>query len=184
MKLDTKNFEEKMKKSLSVYEKELGTIRAGRANPSVLDKVLVEYYGAPTPINQIATVRVADARTIAIQPFKASDCKAIEKAINSSDLGMPPQSDGKVIRLVFPALTEDRRRDLTKQIEKMGEDVKVALRNIRREANDMCKAMKKKSEMTEDEQKSSEKAVQDLTDKYIKELDKITEAKVKEIMTI
>ncbi len=137
MKLDTKNFEEKMKKSLSVYEKELGTIRAGRANPSVLDKVLVEYYGAPTPINQIATVRVADARTIAIQPFKASDCKAIEKAINSSDLGMPPQSDGKVIRLVFPALTEDRRRDLTKQIEKMGEDVKVALRNIRREANDM-----------------------------------------------
>ncbi|MBR6725585.1 MAG: ribosome recycling factor [Clostridia bacterium] len=184
MKLDTKNFEEKMKKSLSVYEKELGTIRAGRANPSVLDKVLVEYYGAPTPINQIATVRVADARTIAIQPFKASDCKAIEKAINSSDLGMPPQSDGKVIRLIFPALTEDRRRDLTKQIEKMGEDVKVALRNIRREANDMCKTMKKKSEMTEDEQKSSEKAVQDLTDKYIKELDKITEAKVKEIMTI
>ena len=173
-----------MQKSVSAHENNLSTIRASLANSAIVSKVMFEYYGAPTPINQIATVRVADARTIAIQPFKASDCKAIEKAINSSDLGMPPQSDGKVIRLIFPALTEDRRRDLTKQIEKMGEDVKVALRNIRREANDMCKAMKKKSEMTEDEQKSSEKAVQDLTDKYIKELDKITEAKVKEIMTI
>ena len=184
MSYDVKELETKMQKTIDNYNSELAVIRAGRANPELLNRINADYYGCPTPIPQMAQVSMPDARTIAIQPFKPSDCKAIEKAINASDLGMPPQSDGKVIRLVFPALTEDRRRDLTKQIEKMGEDVKVALRNVRREANDMCKAMKKKSEMTEDEQKSSEKAVQDLTDKYIKELDKITEAKVKEIMTI
>lgn len=184
MKLNTKDYEEKMKKTISVFEHEISTIKAGRANPAVLDKVQVEYYGAPTAINQIATVRVADARTISIQPFKASDIKAIEKAINTSDLGLPPVNDGKVIRLTFPALTEDRRKELTKQIEKMGEEAKVALRNIRREANDYCKNAKKKSEMTEDEQKQSEKSVQDLTDKYIKELDTIVAAKNKEIMTI
>ncbi len=184
MKLNTKDYEEKMKKTISVFEHEISTIKAGRANPSVLDKVQVEYYGAPSAINQIATVRVSDARTITIQPFKASDIKIIEKAINASDLGLPPVNDGKVIRLTFPALTEDRRKELTKQIEKMGEEAKVALRNVRREANDFCKNAKKKSEMTEDEQKQSEKLVQDLTDKYIKELDGVVAAKNKEIMTI
>ncbi len=184
MKLNTKDYEDKMKKSISIYEHELSTIRAGRANPAVLDKITVDNYGVPTAINQIATVRVSDARTIMIQPFKASDLKAIEKAINVSDLGMPPQNDGKALRLVFPPLTEERRKDLSKQIEKMGEEAKVALRNVRRDANEKCKELKKKSEMTEDEQKQSEKAVQDLTDKYIKELDKITAAKSKEILTV
>ncbi|MDD4773492.1 MAG: ribosome recycling factor [Eubacteriales bacterium] len=184
MKLVTKEYENKMKKSLTVYENELSAIRAGRANPAVLDKISVDYYGAPTAINQIATIRVSDARTIAIQPFKASDLRAIEKAINASDLGMPPQNDGKMLRLIFPQLTEERRRDLTKQIDKMGEEAKVALRNIRREANDKCKEMKKNKEMTEDEQKVSEKSIQELTDKYTKELDKITAAKNKEILTI
>lgn len=184
MKLITKDYEEKMKKSISVYEHELTTIRAGRANPAVLDKITVDYFGSPTAINQIATVRVADARTIAIQPFKVNDLKAIEKAINASDLGMPPQNDGKMLRLIFPQLTEERRHDLTRQIEKLGEEVKVALRNIRRDANDKCKELKKSKEMTEDEQKQSEKAIQDLTDKYIKEVDKITVSKNKEIMTL
>ena len=184
MKLNTKEYEEKMKKTISVFEQELSQIRAGRANPAVLDKVKVDYYGAPSPINNIATVKVADARTITITPFKASDLKSIEKAINASDLDMPVQNDGKMLRLNFPPLTEDRRKDLTKQIDKMGEDAKVALRNIRRDANDACKAAKKKSEMTEDEQKQSEKAIQDLTDKNIKEIDKIVAAKNKEIMTI
>ena len=184
MKLDTKIYEEKMKKSLASYEHELSTIRAGRANPSILDKVSVDYYGAPTAINQIATVKVTDGRTICIQPFKPTDIKAIEKAINTSDLGLPPMNDGKVIRLQIPPLTEDRRKELAKQVEKMGEEAKVALRNIRRDANDTIKASVKAKTMTEDEQKLSEKAVQDLTDKNIKELDKITAAKTKEIMTI
>ena len=184
MKLNTKDYEEKMKKSISIYEKELASIRAGRANPAVLDKITVDNYGVATAINQVATVRVADARTITIQPFKAGDLKVIEKAINASDLGMPPQNDGKMLRLSFPPLTEERRKDLTKQTEKMGEEAKVALRNIRREANDKCKDMKKKSDMTEDEQKQSEKAVQELTDSYIKEVDKVTAAKNKEIMTL
>ncbi len=184
MKLITKDYEEKMRKSLTAYEHELTTIRAGRANPAVLDKITVDYFGSPSAINQIATIRTADARTIAIQPFKVSDLKAIEKAINASDLGMPPQNDGKVIRLIFPQLTEERRHDLTKQIEKMGEDVKVALRNIRRDANDKCKELKKNKEMTEDEQKQSEKTIQEITDRYIKEVDKITMLKNKEIMTL
>lgn len=184
MKLITKDYEEKMKKSLAVYEHELTTIRAGRANPAVLDKITVDYFGSPTAINQIAAIRVADARTIAIQPFKVSDLKAIEKAINASDLAMPPQNDGKILRLIFPQLTEERRHDLTKQIEKMGEDVKVALRNIRREANDKCKDLKKNKEMTEDEQKQSEKTIQEITDKYIKEADRITSLKNKEILTL
>ncbi len=184
MKLITKDYEEKMKKSLAVYEHELTTIRAGRANPAVLDKITVDYFGSPSAINQIASIRVADARTIVIQPFKASDLKAIEKAINASDLSMPPQNDGKILRLIFPQLTEERRHDLTKQIDKMGEDVKVALRNIRRDANDKCKDLKKNKEMTEDEQKQSEKTIQELTDKYIKEADKITSLKSKEILTL
>lgn len=184
MKLNTKEFEEKMQKSVSNYEHELSTVRAGRATPAVLDKIPVEYYGEPTAINAVAEVRVTDARTIVIQPWETSMLKVIEKAILASDLGITPQNDGKVIRLIFPQVNEERRKELTKQVEKMGEDVKVAIRNIRRDANDRCKDMKKKSEMTEDEQKASEKAIQDLTDKYIKSVDGVTEAKKKEIMSL
>jgi ribosome recycling factor len=175
---------DRMDKTVSVLKEDFAAIRAGRANPHILDKITIDYYGQQTPLNQVGNISVADARCLVVSPWDSSLLKEIDKAILAANIGLTPTNDGKVIRLVFPALTEDRRRDLTKQIEKMGEDVKVALRNVRREANDMCKAMKKKSEMTEDEQKSSEKAVQDLTDKYIKDLDKITEAKVKEIMTI
>ena len=184
MKLNNKEYEEKMKKSISMYEHELATIRAGRANPAVLDKISVDYFGSPTPINQLAEVRLPDARTIAIQPWDASALKLIDRAIQASDLGITPVNDGKVLRLPFPQPTEERRKELNKQIQKMGEDAKVAIRNIRRDANDKCKDLKKKSEMTEDEQKQSEKAVQDMTDKYIKEIDVITTNKEKEIMAI
>lgn len=184
MKLDTKTYEEKMKKSLSSYMGELSTIRAGRANPDVLSKITVDYYGTPTAINQLAEVKISDARTLTIQPWDASTTKNVERAILASDLGLNPQNDGKVIRLVFPQPTEERRRELAKQISKMGEEAKVAVRNIRRDANDICKDMKKKNEMTEDEQKASERAVQDLTDKYIKEIDQVTDRKSKEIMEI
>nr|MBQ4319184.1 ribosome recycling factor [Clostridia bacterium] len=184
MKLNVKEYEDKMKKSASVYEQELSTIRAGRANPAVLDKITVDYYGSPSAINAVAGVNVTDARTIVIQPWDVKLVKTVEKAILASDLGITPVSDGKVIRISFPPLTEERRKELTKQIEKMGEEAKVAIRNIRRDANDKCKAMKKKSEMTEDEQKDSEKNIQDLTDKYVKEIDKITAAKNKEILEL
>jgi len=184
MKLNNKEYEERMKKTISVYEQELASIRAGRANPAVLDKITVEYFGTPTKINQMAEVRVADARTIVIQPWDASTLKSIDRAIQASDLGITPQNDGKVIRLAFPALTEERRKELTKQISKMGEEAKVAIRNIRRDANDKCKEMKKKSEMTEDEQKASEKSIQELTDKYAKEVDAVTAKKEKELMSI
>lgn len=184
MKLELKSYEERMKKSIAAYENDLATIRVGRANAKVLDKIEVEYYGTPTPINQMAEVKVPEPRALTITPWDATTLKMIEKAIQASDLGITPQNDGKTIRLNFPQLTEDRRKELTKQVAKMGEDAKVALRNIRRDANDKCKDMKKKSEMTEDEQKQSEKSIQDLTDKYIKEVDKVTEAKEKEIMMI
>ena len=184
MKLETKEFEVKMQKSIEAYKNELDTVRAGRANPNVLSRVMVDYYGTPTPVNQIGTVSCPDARTIVIQPWDSSTLKGIEKAILASDIGITPANDGKVIRLVFPQLTEDRRKELKKQVSKMGEDAKVAIRNIRRDAMDKAKDMKKNGEMTEDEQKASEKAVQDLTDKYIKELDVITAAKEKEIMEI
>ncbi len=184
MKLNTKDFEEKMKKALSVYEENLGSIRAGQANAAVVSKVNFEYWGAPTPLTSMADVRVADAKTLTITPYDASTLKEMEKAILASDVGITPTNDGKVIRLVFPQPTEERRRELVKQVQKMGEDAKVAIRNIRRDANDLCKKMKKDSEMTEDEQKASEKSVQDLTDKYIKELDGITAKKEKEIMQI
>ncbi len=184
MKLDTKEFEEKMKKSAAVYESELGTIRVGRANASVLDKITVDYYGTPTQINAMAQISIPDARTMVIQPWDASTLKSIEKAILASDLGLNPQNDGKVLRLMFPMLTEDRRKELSKQVSKMGEEAKVAIRNIRHAANDKCKELQKKSEMTEDEQKISEKAVQELTDKYIKEIDAITAKKTKDIMAI
>lgn len=184
MKFDTKTTEEKMKKSISAYSENLSTIRAGRANASVLSKVTVDYYGVPTQINQMAEVKTSDARTLTIQPWDASTLKDIEKAILASDVGITPQNDGKLIRLTFPQLTEERRKDLIKQIAKHGEEAKVAIRNIRREANDKCKDLKKNGEMNEDELKQSEKSVQDLTDKYIKEIDKITEEKNKEIMSI
>ncbi len=184
MKLDTKEFETKMKKSVDAYSAELSSMRAGRATPDVLAKITVEYYGSPTPISGVATVSVQDARTLMIQPWETSMLKAIEKAILTSDLGINPQNDGKVIRLAFPPLTEERRREMAKQISKMGEGAKVAIRNIRRDANEKTKLHKKNGEMTEDEVKTSDKAVQDLTDKYIKEIDRITEVKNKEIMAV
>ncbi|MBO4428433.1 MAG: ribosome recycling factor [Clostridia bacterium] len=184
MKLDKKEFETKMQKSTSSYESELETIRVGRANPNVLNKITVDYWGVPTPITQVGDVKVPDARTLLITPWEANLLKAVEKAINMSDLGINPQNDGKSIRLVFPPLTEERRKDLQKQVAKFGEEAKVAVRNIRRDANDLCKKMKKDSQMTEDEQKASEKEIQDLTDKFIKKIDEITERKQKEILEI
>ncbi len=184
MKLNTKDFEEKMKKAVSVYEENLSSIRAGQANAAIISKVNFEYWGAPTPITSMADVRVADAKTLTISPYDATTLKEMEKAILASDIGITPTNDGKVIRLVFPQPTEERRKELAKQVQKAGEDAKVAIRNVRRDANDLCKKMKKDGEMTEDEQKASEKAVQDLTDKYIKEIDAVTGKKEKEIMQI
>ena len=184
MKLDTKEYESKMTKSVASYKENLSTIRAGRANPDVLKKIEVDYYGSPTAISSIAEIKVTDARTIVITAWDKSAMKGIEKAILTSDLGIHPQNDGACIRLTFPPMTEERRKDLSKQVAKMGEDAKVAIRNIRRDANDKTKAMKKNSEMTEDEAKTSEKQVQDLTDKYIKEIDTITAEKTREIMEI
>ena len=184
MKLDTRDYESKMKKTLAAYAENLSTIRAGRATPEVLKKIEVDYYGSPTPIASIAEIKVTDARTLTITAWDKSAMKGIEKAILISDLGINPQNDGSAIRLTFPPMTEERRKELSKQISKMGEDAKVAVRNIRRDANDKVKAMKKASEMTEDEAKASDKAIQDLTDKFIKEIDVITAAKTKEIMEI
>ena len=184
MKLDVKEFESKMTKSVASYKENLSTIRAGRANPDVLKKIEVDYYGSPTAISAIAEIKVADARTIVITAWDKSAMKGIEKAILTSDLGIHPQNDGSCIRLMFPPMTEERRKELSKQVSKMGEDAKVAIRNIRRDANDKTKAMKKNSEMTEDEAKASDKQIQDLTDKYIKEIDAVTAAKTKEIMEI
>jgi ribosome recycling factor len=184
MKLDTKIYEEKMKKTIASYSENLSTIRAGKANPDVLKKVEVDYYGSPTAISSIAEIKVTDARTITITAWDKSAMKGIEKAILTSDLGIHPQNDGACIRLTFPPMTEERRRELSKQVAKLGEDAKVAIRNIRRDANDKTKALKKNSEMTEDEAKASDKTIQDLTDKYIKEIDTVTAAKTKEIMEI
>ena len=184
MKLDTKEYEVKMQKTIANYSDNLSTIRAGRANPDVLKKISVDYYGSPTPISSIAEIKVTDARTITITAWDKSIMKGIEKAILTSDLGINPQNDGSCIRLSFPPTTEERRRELSKQIAKMGEDAKVAIRNIRRDANDKVKTLKKNSEMTEDEAKTSDKNVQDLTDKYIKEIDNVTASKTKEIMEI
>jgi ribosome recycling factor len=184
MKLNTQDYENRMKKSVAAYQDNLSSIRAGRANPDVLKKIEVDYYGSPTAISSIAEIKVTDARTITITAWDKSAMKGIEKAILTSELGINPQNDGSAIRLSFPPMTEERRRELSKQVSKMGEDAKVAIRNIRRDANDKIKAMKKDSEMTEDEAKQSDKIVQDLTDKYIKELDGVTLAKTKEIMEI
>ncbi len=184
MKLNTKEFEEKMGKAINSYEQNIATVRAGQASTAVLSKINFEYWGAPTSLMSMADVRVADSKTVTITPYDATSLKAMEKAILASDLGITPTNDGKVIRLVFPQPTEERRKELVKQVQKMAEDAKVAIRNIRRDANDLCKKLKKDGEMTEDEQKSSEKAVQDITDKYIKEVDAITSKKEKEIMQI
>ena len=184
MKLDTKEFERKMKKSIEVYEDSLDTIRVGRASAAVLSGVSVDYYGVDTPINQMAEIKVSDAKTLVIMPWDASTLKNIEKAILASDVGITPQNDGKTLRLNFPPLTEERRRELKKKVSGMGEEAKVSIRNIRREGVDKAKEMKKAGEMTEDEQKQSEKLMQELTDKSTKEIDRITADKEKEIMEI
>jgi len=184
MKPDLKEYEERMKKQISGFEHLLSSVRAGRANPAILDKIQVDYYGTPTPINQMAEIKIPDARTILITPWESSALKAVEKAINMSDLGINPSNDGRIIRLNLPALTEEKRKDLTKQVAKMVEESKVHLRNIRRDANEKFKDMKKKSEMSEDEQKKAEKDIQDLLDKYIKEVDVIGAKKEKDIMEI
>lgn len=176
--------EDSMNKSVNALSKEYVAIRAGRANPAVLDKVLVDYYGSPTPINQLAAVSVAEARTLVIQPWDISVLRDLEKAIQTSDIGINPQNDGKVLRLIFPPLTEDRRREIVKDIAKMGEDSKVSIRTIRRDTIDKLKKMKKDSEITEDDLKQGEKHVQDLTDKFCKEIDQLSNDKQKEIMSI
>ncbi len=180
----TKVYEEKMKKTIVAYETELNSIRAGRANPHVLDKILVDYYGTMTPINQLGNISVPEARLIAIQPWESAVLKNIEKAILTSDLGINPTNDGKVIRLVFPELTEERRKSLTKDVKKKAEDYKIGIRNVRREAVDTFKKAEKKGEMAEDALKDIEDEIQKLTDKKIEEIDKICEAKCKEILSI
>ena len=176
-------YEEKMEKTLVNLDSEFGTIRAGRANPHVLDRIMVDYYGCPTPIQQVANISVPEARMILIQPWESSLLKEISKAINMSDLGINPTNDGKVIRLVFPELTEERRKDLVKDVKKKGEAAKVAIRNIRRDANDMLKKLGK-TDVSEDEIDELEEKVQKMTDKFIKEVDKTVEEKTKEVMTV
>ena len=183
-KEDYKVYSDKMRKSIDAVNADFASVRAGRANASVLDRISVDYYGSPTPIQQIASVSTPDARSLLIQPWDASVLKGIEKAILASDLGLNPQNDGRTIRLVFPALTEERRRDLVKQVKKYGEEAKVAVRNIRRDAMDKFKAQKKKSEITEDDLKIIEKDLQKLTDDYIKEVERIADEKEKELMEI
>ncbi len=184
MSKHTEVFEEKMSKSVKNLESELLTIRAGRANPHVLDKITAECYGMEMPVNQLANISTPEARVIVISPYDASTLKAIEKGINMSDLGINPSNDGKVIRLVFPELTEERRKSLTKDVKKKGEESKVAVRNIRRDAVDKVKKLEKSSEITEDELKNLETEIQKLTDKYVANIDKLIEAKSKEIMSI
>ena len=182
--MDYSKFEEKMKKSISVFEENLAEIRAGRANPAILNKITVDYYGTPTPINQLAGISVPEARMIVIQPWDASILKEIEKEILKSDIGINPNNDGKVIRLVFPELNEERRKEIVKDIRKMAEESKVAVRSIRRDAIDEAKNMQKNSEISEDELKGAEDQIQKLTDKYVEEIDKILEKKEKEVMSI
>ena len=184
MAVDFKEFSRKMDRTLEILQDDFGSVRAGRANARVLDRITVEYYGVDTPIGQVGTISSPDARTLVIQPWDGSLLKKIEKAIQVSDLGINPQNDGRVIRLVFPQLTEERRRELTKQVKKYGEDAKVAVRNIRRDAMDKFKKEQKKGEMTEDDLKDIEKDMQKLTDDYTKEVDKLTAAKEKELFEI
>lgn len=184
MSVDFKEFNRKMDKTLDILQEDFGAIRAGRANARVLDRITVEYYGVETPVGQVGTISSPDARTLVIQPWDGSLLKTIEKAIQVSDLGINPQNDGRVIRLVFPQLTEERRKELVKQVKKYGEDAKVAVRNIRRDAMDYIKKLKKDSEITEDDQKKAEKDLQELTDKYIKKVDEACAVKEKELMEI
>jgi ribosome recycling factor len=184
MSAETKVYEEKMLKTIEVVKANFAAVRAGRANAGVLDRITVDYYGAATPLNQVAAISSPDPRTLMIQPWDGSLLKAIEKAIQTSDLGINPQNDGRVIRLAFPQLTEERRKDLTKQVRKYGEEGKVALRNIRRDAMDEVKKKTKKSELTEDDQKLLEKELQDLTDKHCKDIDALTAAKEQELMAV
>ena len=176
--------EEKMEKTLSNLAEDYSTIRAGRANPAVLNKITVDYYGSPTPLQQVANISVPEARMLVIQPWDRSLIKAIEKAIQASDVGINPNNDGTLIRLVFPELTEERRKDLSKDVKKKGEAAKVAIRNIRRDCVDSIKKAQKAGEITEDDQKKDEEDAQKLTDKYIGKVDKAVEAKTKEIMTV
>lgn len=181
---DYSEYSRKMDKTLDVLAADFGSVRAGRANAQVLDRISVPYYGVDTPIGQVASISSPDARTLVIQPWDGTLLKPIEKAIQTSDLGINPQNDGRVIRLVFPQLTEDRRKELTKQVKKYGEDAKVAIRNIRRDALDAFKKQLKKSEITEDDHKKCEKDLQDMTDKYIKKIDDMCGKKEKELMEI
>ena len=176
--------QEKMEKTLAALKREYAAIRAGRANPAVLDKIRVDYYGTPTPINQMAAVAVAEARVLTIQPWDAGTVRAIEKALQTSDLGINPQSDGRVIRLIFPALTEDGRKAIGKSIRQQAEEAKVSVRGTRRDTIEKLKKMQKAAELTEDDLKGEEKSLQELTDKYVKEIDQAAAAKDKEIMEI
>jgi ribosome recycling factor len=179
-----KVYEEKMTKSISALDDELGSIRAGRANPHVLDKIRVDYYGTPSPIQQVANVSVPEPRMLQIQPWEPSLVKEIEKAINMSDLGINPTNDGTVIRLVFPELTEERRKELTKEVKKKGEEAKIAIRNIRRDAMDLAKKLEKSSEMTEDDLTRATKDIQELTDHMCEKIDKSVSEKNKELLTV
>lgn len=184
MSQQLKIYEEKMQKTINSLLDEFNTIRVGRANPRVLDRVTVDYYGSPTPVAQVGNISVPEARMLVIQPWDGTLLKAIEKAINESDIGINPSNDGKVIRLVFPELTEDRRKELTKETKKKGENAKVAIRNIRRDALDAFKKMQKANEITEDELKTVEDGVQKLTDKFVAEIDRHIENKNKEILSV
>ena len=184
MSVDFNEYGRRMEKTLDVLAENFGAVRAGRANAKVLDRISVEYYGQETPLNGVATISSPDARTLVIQPWDNTLLKEIQKAIQMSDLGINPQNDGRVIRLVFPQLTEERRKELTKQVKKYAEDAKVAMRNLRRDGMDYVKNLKKKSEITEDDQKKAEKDLQDLLDKYIKKVDEALAAKEKELMAI
>ncbi len=184
MNVDFKEFSRKMDRTLDHLDEEFGAVRAGRANAKVLDRITVEYYGSETALNGVATISSPDARTLVIQPWDTKLLKDIQKAIQSSDLGINPQNDGRVIRLTFPQLTEERRKDLTKQVKKYAEEAKVAMRNIRRDGMDYVKKLKKNGDITEDDQKKAEKDLQDLLDKYIKKVDAACAAKEKELMAI
>lgn len=184
MKELMETLKKKMEKTIHVLEYDLATVRAGRANPAVLDRVTVDYYGVPTPVNQMASVSVSDARILVIAPWDKSTLKPIEKAIQASDIGINPINDGNVLRLAFPQLTEERRKELVKEIKKMGEESKVALRSIRRDIMDKYKAMKKNNEITEDDLKDCEKDVQNITDKYVRSVDELVSAKETEVMSI
>ena len=182
--MDIKVYEEKMEKTISVFKENLSEIRAGRANPAILNKVMIDYYGTPTPINQVAGISVPEARMIVIQPWDASILKDIEKEILKSDIGINPNNDGKVIRLAFPELNEERRKEIVKDIRKMAEEAKVAIRSIRRDGIDEAKTMQKNSEISEDDLKVAEEKIQKLTDKYVENIDNILETKEKEVMSI